>query len=646
MISTLTSSTRLGRTTLIAMAAVAALAAGLFLWAAGGTAGAHNASAPLTAVASQQTGDVVPGGAYVHVTYKSKHNADWYQFVMKDANGNTVHGWDVFPVLPKSHVRLIGDSAANGGYAIPCGSGAANFEVHAWRHGANGTSVHIAQVGNQQAPVRPCDSLHVDFETEGGGADVRVDAAGTHGADWYRYELRTTDGVRMHLFDIKARDTVHYVTVGGPGSSYRLPCDGGPGQRTSRSGDRKAGFSVTAWRHGEGNTSVKIRDVGQQLSPVHACLPPEPETGTPTETVSGPYVAMVVADANYEMPDAPHPYWNVNAVSVANHNGPLNYSEAIRSNSNIIKRIAASERSAGDLIAWGSHQGYAVRANLSDMVPEGTDLSDPAVCNSFRVAYAAQLIYVDNEDNYRIDTTKEPEDNHEALVVGCGGGASEAKAEEARIMVPVDPIDRVSNTVSSFDHWTVEFQQVDGNGNGVGPKYRSGDYRPQLEGNKMVVQDKWWHAVAVPYDEIGRNFGYADCYGLRFKYEWLAHSGDISNATRVRSDAPPLRVENCWRAPLAKTEPALAFPVSIRWDKVAGADGYIVDVAQEEASAALAPVVKAPLTTTQTFMACLPSGDDNMMRVEVRPYAIPLGGSMADRVEWPGTKFELPCSAQ
>lgn len=622
--------------------AVIAIAAGAALWTVSAeNATADNTHVPVPTVANQQTDEPdTPGGAYVHVIYRGLHNADWYQFILKDENDNRVDSWDVMPVLPKSQVRLIGDGTENGRHVIPCGMGTAKFEVFAWRRGENNTSIRIARVGIQNAPVRTCDNMHVDFETEGGGADVRVDARDTHGADQYRYKLSSTDDSisHSHIYVVDARETAHYVTLGGPGHQYRLACDGGPGQRSSSSGERKARFEVSAWKNDN-----KIRDIGWQLAPVHACPPPKPEESF-TESVNGPYAVAVVADADFAMPDGNFMWWRVPMAAAIGQSGTLNYEELYRATEEHGPEFF-EERTEGDMFNWGRHRGYVVRVNLSDLVDEDVDLSDPKVCNSIRVAYKAQLSYSSDGKLLNVNTRID-RGGYEALVLGCGGsrGAREASAGEARIVVPVAPLGEVHTAFTSFPNWTVELQPVDSSGNAVGSAYRSGDYSLAPDGTMMALEGQWWHAISVPYADVGRNFAYEDCYGLRFKRKLLGHSGDVSNSARMVIGDPVVKVENCWRAPLAAAEPALAFPLQIEWNKVTGADGYVMDVIGEENPRV--PVEIAPHQNEATIFACNPSGDDNAMRIEVRPYVIPLGGSMEDRVEWPGTTFDLPCPNQ
>ena len=626
-----------GRAVLGAVAIVAALAVGTitFLATAGDAAASQIAATPLDAVQPQEA--TTAGGAYVHVPWKSRDNEDWYQFVLYE-NDSQVASYDVQPVLPKSSVQLIGDDAADG-HTIACGGETANFKVFAWKHGPNGTSVKIRQVPDQLAPVRPCDNLHVDFVSMGGGADVRVSALETDGADWYRFTLRSPGGFSAHNYDIDARATRHYVTVGGPGSNYRLPCDGGPNQSVSSGGVRKANFFVTAWETVDG-ARVKLRDVGYQLSPVHACPPPEPQIGPFSESVDGPYVVAVVADAGYTESEGDFVRWNVPMTAVAGQTGPLDYDDLIKTNA--FKAMEFPARSDGDLLDWGVLDGYVARVNLSELVDDDVDLSDPDVCHSYRVAYKAQGLY-STSSGPSWDNTKIESGGYEAEIFGCGS-AREASADEARVMVPFVPLDAVPPAFVSYTHFTVDLQRVDANGNLIGPVYRSGDYgRRTPDGTRMSEFGSWWMAFAVPYDGNALGVSYSDCYEVKLKARVVMHYGDVSDGAAADID-DVLAVENCWRAPLAPTKLDLTFPVEINWDPVVGADGYVLEVIDNAAAGAVSPI--APWLTATTIYACSPSGDDNVMRVEVHPYVIPLDGSFGDRVEWPGAEFALPCPAQ
>lgn len=625
------------RTALVAIAVAAALAIGAILF--GTTAGNAAASqvVPTTPFSTDQTQEesTTPGGAYVHVPAKSRDNADWYQFVLYE-NGNQVTFYNVHPVLPKSSVRLIGSDPA-AGHTIACGTGTADFRIHAWKHGPNRTSIRIRQTDIQQFPVRPCDTLHVDFDTQGGGADVRVPAKSAYHAEWYRFTLQSSDGHAMHDYDIRARSTVHYVTVGDPDNGFRLPCDGGPHQQVSSSGARKANFFVTAWSSDAQGNPTKLSDVGYQLSPVHPCPIPDPSIGPFTESVSGPYVVAVIADEGFTEPDGELIAWNVPMIAVADQTGTLNYADLNVGDAR--RSLSFPARSEGDLLDWGVLDGYVVRVNLSELVDSDVDLSDPEVCDSYRVVYQAQGQYRTSSGLSWANTRVNPA-GYQAEVFGCNG-IDEASPEEARVMVPFLPLDAFSPVMVSHTHFKVELQRVDSSGNRVGPVYTSGDYgRRSPDGTRMELFDKWWMAFSVPYDGNPLGLDYSDCYGLRLKARVIMHYGPGSNQSAYQSETE-LRPENCWRAPLSPAKSDLNFPVTISWDPVEGADGYMVAIAQ--AGGADIETLAAYQSTSHTFQSCSPSGDDNVMRIEVRPYVLPLVPDLAQRVESPGVEIALPC---
>ena len=382
-----------------------------------------------------------------------------------------------------------------------------------------------------------------------------------------------------------------------------------------------------------------------------------------TESVSGPYVTAIVADLDDPVAelggkdmgagtaDGGPVWWEVSlkAVPADANIDALRYKDLpgrgvkVSGWDMMNQEGSSNPRTAGDRVNWNGYQGYVVRVSLSDLVGPEVDLSDLEACAEVRFLYYSKRRYVVEEGT----TAEDLHRDGEAKVWGCRSYHEEADPNEARVLFPVMPMD--SPDLDRYSRFVLEAQLKGENRKSLGPVHMI-EYGPRNPDSlKIAVNGQWWVAIAMPYAEIAQGIAYSECDDLTVVVapSAAAYLYGHESASQITVPRYNFSVENCWAAPLPSPSPGLVFPVQIRWDPVAGADGFIVDVVREQSSGIpLAPELLAPSTTAFTFTSCHPSGDDNMMLVEVRPYVNPPQGSAANRAEWPGVKFALPCPTQ